>query len=140
MGMTSGNPPVGAGYGFNQDDPAQYQLYNVRYILMPSGMPPPVPATLYASIGLVTWRPGGLRVPIDQAEVDRMWNALLEGGGAEIQCGWLRDPWGVPWQVVPEALPRLLGHEDHEVARRVFEAMQSMVKIDVAALERAAKG
>ncbi len=76
----------------------------------------------------------------DQAEVDRMWSALLEGGGAEIQCGWLRDPWGVPWQIVPEVLPRLLDHEDRAVARRVFEAMQSMVKIDVAAIERAAKG
>ena len=69
-----------------------------------------------------------------------MWSALLEGGGAEIQCGWLRDPWGVPWQIVPEVLPRLLDHEDRAVARRVFEAMQSMVKIDVADIERAAKG
>ena len=77
---------------------------------------------------------------VDQAEVDRMWTALLEGGGTEVQCGWLRDPWGVPWQIVPEALPRLLGHEDRALARRVFEAMTSMVKIDVAALERAAKG
>jgi predicted 3-demethylubiquinone-9 3-methyltransferase (glyoxalase superfamily) len=76
----------------------------------------------------------------DQAEVDRMWSALLEGGGVESRCGWLRDPWGVPWQVVPEALPRLMAHEDPAVARRVFEAMQSMVKIDVAALERAAAG
>ena len=76
----------------------------------------------------------------DQAEVDRMWSALLEGGGAEIQCGWLRDPWGVPWQIVPEVLPRLLDHEDRAVARRFFEAMQSMVKIDVADIGRAAKG
>ena len=74
-----------------------------------------------------------------QREIDVFWRKLSKGG-KEIQCGWLRDPWGVPWQVVPEVLPRLLDHEDRAVARRVFEAMQEMVKIDVAALERAAKG
>jgi predicted 3-demethylubiquinone-9 3-methyltransferase (glyoxalase superfamily) len=77
---------------------------------------------------------------VDQAEVDRMWSALVEGGGKEIQCGWLRDRWGVPWQIVPEVLPRLLGDKDRALAGRVFDAMQKMVKIDVAALERAAKG
>jgi predicted 3-demethylubiquinone-9 3-methyltransferase (glyoxalase superfamily) len=76
----------------------------------------------------------------DQAEVDRLWSALLEGGGAEMQCGWLHDRWGVPWQIVPEVLPRLMRHEDAAVAGRVFAAMSSMVKLDVAALERAAKG
>jgi predicted 3-demethylubiquinone-9 3-methyltransferase (glyoxalase superfamily) len=76
----------------------------------------------------------------DQAEVDRLWSALTADGGAEIQCGWLRDRWGVPWQIVPTALPRLLAHEDRAVAARVFAAMSGMVKIDVAALERAAKG
>jgi predicted 3-demethylubiquinone-9 3-methyltransferase (glyoxalase superfamily) len=76
----------------------------------------------------------------DQAEVDRLWSALTADGGAEIQCGWLRDRWGVPWQIVPTALPRLLAHEDRAVAARVFAAMGEMVKIDVAALERAAKG
>jgi len=76
----------------------------------------------------------------DQPEVDRLWAALTADGGAEIQCGWLRDRWGVPWQIVPTVLPRLLAHEDRAVAARVFTAMTGMVKIDIAALERAAKG
>ncbi len=76
----------------------------------------------------------------DQTEVDRLWDGFLADGGTAIQCGWLRDRWGVPWQIVPEALPRLLDHSDRAVARRVFEAMSAMVKIDVAGLERAAKG
>jgi len=76
----------------------------------------------------------------DQAEVDRLWAALTADGGAEVQCGWLRDRWGVPWQIVPTALPRLLAHEDRAVAARVFTAMMGMVKIDIAGIERAAKG
>ena len=64
--------------------------------------------------------------------------ALTAEGGAAIACGWLRDRWGVPWQVVPEILPRLLADPDPAVSARVFQAMQGMVKLDVAALKRAA--
>jgi len=74
----------------------------------------------------------------DQAAVDWLWNGLLANGGAEIQCGWLRDRWGVPWQILPEILPRLLADGDPAAAGRVFAAMQIMVKLDVDAIRRAA--
>lgn len=74
----------------------------------------------------------------DQNEVDRLWTALTSDGGSEIMCGWLRDRWGIPWQIVPEVLPRLLADPDPAVSARVFAAMQTMVKLDAAALERAA--
>jgi len=74
----------------------------------------------------------------DQGEVDRLWAALTADGGTEIMCGWLRDRWGIPWQIVPEVLPRLLADPDPAVCARVFKAMQGMVKLDAAALERAA--
>ena len=76
----------------------------------------------------------------DQGEVDRLWVALTADGGAEIMCGWLRDRWGVPWQIVPGMLPRLLAGPDPAVSARVFSAMMGMVKLDIAALERAAAG
>jgi predicted 3-demethylubiquinone-9 3-methyltransferase (glyoxalase superfamily) len=74
----------------------------------------------------------------DQGEVDRLWAALTGDGGSEIMCGWLRDRWGIPWQIVPDVLPRLLADSDPNVSARVFTAMKGMVKLDIAALERAA--
>ena len=76
----------------------------------------------------------------DQAEVDRLWMALTADGGSETMCGWLRDKWGAPWQIVPEALPRLLADPDSNGSARVFAAMTKMIKLDIAALERAAEG
>jgi len=73
----------------------------------------------------------------DQAEVDRYWTALTEGG-AESQCGWLKDRFGLSWQIVPKALPRLLGDPDRERANRAIQAMLRMRKLDIAALEDAA--
>jgi len=74
-----------------------------------------------------------------QAEVDRLWDALKEGGSIE-QCGWLRDRWGLSWQIVPKRLGELMGDPDQAKVKRVTEAMLQMVKIDVAGLEAAAKG
>ena len=76
----------------------------------------------------------------DQAEVDRLWDALTADGGKPIQCGWLKDKFGVAWQVVPEALPRMLHDKDSVKAKRVMEAMMQMVKIDVARLQAAYNG
>jgi len=76
----------------------------------------------------------------DQAEVDRLWDRLLQGGGKEEQCGWLKDKYGMSWQIVPSMLPKMLADPDKEKARCVFQAMLKMVKIDVAALKRAYEG
>lgn len=76
----------------------------------------------------------------DQAEVDYLWDRLLEGGGRPDQCAWLQDRFGLSWQIVPEALPRLLGQKDREAAGRVMQAMLKMQKIVVADLERASAG
>jgi predicted 3-demethylubiquinone-9 3-methyltransferase (glyoxalase superfamily) len=76
----------------------------------------------------------------DQAEVDRLWDALTADGGKPIQCSWLKDKFGVAWQIVPEALPRLLHDQDAVKAKRVMEAMIQMVKIDVAKLQAAYNG
>src|SRR3954471_2018002 len=72
----------------------------------------------------------------DQAETDRLWDALSEGG-APGQCGWLKDRFGITWQIVPSALPRLLSAPDPAKAKRVMQAMMRMTKIDIAGLERA---
>lgn len=75
----------------------------------------------------------------DQAEVDRLWSALSEGG-SEGPCGWLKDRWGLSWQIIPKRLGELLDDEDSDRARRAMEAMLQMSKIEIAELERAAEG
>jgi predicted 3-demethylubiquinone-9 3-methyltransferase (glyoxalase superfamily) len=76
----------------------------------------------------------------DQAEVDRYWDALLADGGEPSVCGWLKDRFGLSWQVVPRQLPEMLNSSDREAAARALEAMLKMVKIDVAEVERAYSG
>ena len=75
----------------------------------------------------------------DQAEVDRLWDGLSAGGAVE-RCGWLRDRYGVSWQIVPSVLPQLLGDPDPAKAQRVMQAMLQMVKLDIAGLKAAHAG
>ena len=74
-----------------------------------------------------------------QAEIDRLWEALTDGG-QEIACGWLRDRWGLTWQITPKRLLELIDDRDRAKAKRATEAMMKMVKFDIAALEAAARG
>jgi predicted 3-demethylubiquinone-9 3-methyltransferase (glyoxalase superfamily) len=73
----------------------------------------------------------------DQPELDRYWNALLAGGGKEQACGWLIDRFGLRWQIVPAILDDLMADKDVARAKRVTDAMLKMVKLDIAALEKA---
>lgn len=76
----------------------------------------------------------------DQAETDRIWEAIIADGGAEIACSWCHDRWGVRWQIVPRRMMTLLSDPDPDRSRRAFEAMSAMVKIDIAQIEAAADG
>ena len=76
----------------------------------------------------------------DQAEVDRYWNALIEGGGEESVCGWCKDRFGLSWQVVPEVLPKLMADPDRDKANRATAAMMGLRNLDIAQLEAAAAG
>lgn len=76
----------------------------------------------------------------DQAELDRYWNGLLQGGGKEEQCGWLRDRYGVCWQIVPRVMDEMIADRDVARAKRVASAMLEMVKLDIARLQAAYEG
>lgn len=76
----------------------------------------------------------------DQAETDRYWNAIVSNGGKESACGWCKDRWGHSWQITPKLLLDLTTGPDRAQAKRVFQAMLTMTKIDIAALEAAATG
>ena len=75
-----------------------------------------------------------------QEEVDELWEKLLQDGGSEQQCGWLKDKYGLSWQIIPTALGELMGDKDPERANRVMAAMLQMVKIDIEGLRRAYEG
>lgn len=76
----------------------------------------------------------------DQEETDRYWNALVGNGGTESACGWCKDRWGVSWQITPRVLTAAITDPDPGVAKRAFDAMMEMTKIDVAAIEAARRG
>jgi predicted 3-demethylubiquinone-9 3-methyltransferase (glyoxalase superfamily) len=124
-----------------------------RFTRNPPGAPGPEGALLVASIQLegqeITMMNGGPGHPLtdaisltincsSQEEVDHYWNRLLEDGGKEIACGWLKDRFGLFWQVTPIILPQLLSDPDNIKAGRVMQAMMKMIKLDIATLEAAA--
>ena len=76
----------------------------------------------------------------DQAETDRYWDAIVGNGGAESQCGWCKDKWGLNWQITPRVLTEAYTSADPAIAQRAFAAMMTMRKIDVAAIEAAVRG
>ncbi len=77
---------------------------------------------------------------IDQAETDRYWNAIVGNGGEESECGWCKDKWGLSWQITPVALTDAITDADPAAAKRAFDAMMQMRKIDIAAIEAARYG
>lgn len=118
---------------------------------VPSGEAPPlvIEFTLAGAPMMILNAPGGPApnsaasisvLTDDQAETDRLWAALTAPGGAESRCGWLHDRFGVSWQIVPRRLPELLGAADRDAAGRAFQAMLTMSKIDIAAIEAAFQG
>ena len=76
----------------------------------------------------------------DQAETDRYWDAIVGNGGEESACGWCRDKWGISWQITPRALLEAIADPDPAAARRAFDAMMTMRRIDIAAIEAARRG
>jgi 2-polyprenyl-6-hydroxyphenyl methylase/3-demethylubiquinone-9 3-methyltransferase len=76
----------------------------------------------------------------DQAETDRHWNAIVDDGGEESACGWCRDRWGFSWQITPRALLEAMNSDDAAAAKRVTDAIITMTKIDIGAIETAARG
>lgn len=76
----------------------------------------------------------------DQAETDRLWNAIVGNGGHESECGWCKDKWGLSWQITPRVLIDAVVNPDRAAAKRAFEAMMTMKKIDVATIEAALRG
>ncbi|NIJ39080.1 putative 3-demethylubiquinone-9 3-methyltransferase (glyoxalase superfamily) [Sphingopyxis panaciterrae] len=75
-----------------------------------------------------------------QEETDRLWNAITGNGGAESMCGWCKDKWGVNWQITPRVLTDVMTNPDKAAAKRAFDAMMAMKKIDISAIEAAIKG
>jgi 2-polyprenyl-6-hydroxyphenyl methylase/3-demethylubiquinone-9 3-methyltransferase len=77
---------------------------------------------------------------VDQAETDRYWNALIGNGGQESACGWCKDKWGISWQITPIALTQAIANPDPAAAKRAFDAMMEMTRIDISKIEAAIRG
>lgn len=110
-------------------DPRMWQLEIAGSTVHVMGAANNVPFAMSTSMWLVV---------ADQAELDHVWDGFLAAGGTEMACGWIVDPFGVSWQVVPEAWLRLTKTDDRAQAQRVAEALWGMIRPDVAALEAAA--
>lgn len=107
----------------------EFELAGQRYVAMNGGPP------FTFAMGI------SLQVNCEsQAEIDRLWDGLLANGGKPNACGWLTDRFGVSWQITPTILPTLLADKDPARAGRAMKAMMDMVKLDIAALEKAANG
>lgn len=76
----------------------------------------------------------------DQAETDRLWHAIIDNGGQASECGWCKDKWGISWQITPRILSAAIANPDRAAAKRAFETMMAMSKIDIARIEAALKG
>jgi len=107
----------------------EMQLCGMPAVLLNSGQP--IPPNQTFSIQVYT---------ADQAETDRLWNAVTNNGGAAIMCGWCTDKWGFHWQITPRALMEAMADPDPAAAARVQQAMLSMTNIDIAAIEAARAG
>jgi len=106
-----------------------YTLAGVKFMGLNGG--PQFPFTEAVSFQVLTE---------DQEETDRLWDALVGNGGQESECGWLKDRWGLSWQITPRRLLELIGDPDHGRAKRAMDCMLTMRKIDIGAIERAADG
>lgn len=113
------------------DDPmvVEFTLAGAPMMILTGG--PHYKLTPAASISVLTK---------DQAETDKLWAALLDGGGQESMCGWLEDRFGVSWQIVPEVLPKLINDANRAAGMRAQQAMMTMRKIDIAGIEAAFAG
>ena len=94
-----------------------------------------------ANKGQIPWNKGKKNVYTDdQAETDRLWNAIIGNGGEASACGWCKDKWGLSWQITPRALTAAITDPDRAAAKRAFNAMMEMGKIDIAGIEAALRG
>lgn len=105
-----------------------FDLFGTRYVALNAGPSPDFRFTNGVSL-MVTCE--------DQAELDRYWSKLTADGGSEIMCGWCKDRFGLPWQIVPRALMDMIASKDRAAAGRAMQAMMQMKKLDLATLQRA---